>query len=193
MERLMNNVNIIRRSPLSLKDSRNRTHTASLELKLGGQKTRADIWTKWQLKIGLKLSLGANDKDIRTTGSWLSTLRHLSDRLLGCSEKRSRTCDSKMNNQAILRSCRGTKLDGGHPKNVIKNNSGSGTRGQNSSSSSSAWSDRNPGGPPQSGRITVGFDFFSKGPRLLCGSFVEQSPLTFVEWRQRYEHNWKWL
>ena len=33
-----------------------------------------------------------------------------------------------MNNQAILRSCRGTKLDRGHSKNVIKNNSGSGTR-----------------------------------------------------------------
>ena len=131
MERLMNNVNIIRQEcPLSLKDSRNRSHTASLKLKLDGQKTRADIWTKWQLKTGHTLSLGARDNDMRTTGSWLSTLRDLSHPLLGCSENRPRTCDSKMNNQAIIRYCRGTKLDRGHSKNAIKNNSGSGTRGQ---------------------------------------------------------------
>ena len=73
-----------------------------------------------------------------------ATLRDLSHRCtLGKTTwmqwKSSRTCDSKMNNQAILRSCRATELDTGHFQERHQERQWKKYTWSNSSSSSTTW------------------------------------------------------
>ena len=67
--------------------------------------------------------------------------------------------DSKLNNQAILRSCRATRLDKGHSKNVIvQNGSGIERHGQiHLFLHQRHGQDRNRGGPPQTRKTTIDF------------------------------------
>ena len=174
MVRLMNNVNIIRQtcpcgkrkariSSQFLKDSKNRTHSASLKLQLGGQKTLADIWTKQQMKIGLTLPLRAKAKN--NENNWklaLNAMFFKREDYLDAVKKQSRICDSKMTSQPILQSCRAAKLDRGHSKNATKNDSGSGTRGPIHPLLHQHGQDCNFGGPLQSGRTTNDFIFLYK-------------------------------
>ena len=144
-----------------LRDSKN-----SRRQLLGGQKTRAGIWTNWHMKTSFTLSLGARETTIRKqleVGSQRAR-PYLNDdqktRFFG-SGKQSRTCDSKMSSQAIVQFCRATELD----RDSSKIDSGSGTPGPTHPRLRRHGQDRNPGGPLQSGRTTMIYNFY-KGVRL---------------------------
>ena len=147
-------------------DSKNKTHTASFKWQLGGLKTPADILRQryennWNLVLNVQRPISPMIKK----EDYVET---------------SRSCEGKMNSQAILLFCRATKLD----RSRSKNDSGIGTRGPIHPLLHRHGQGRNLGRPLHSGRSTNEFLFFNfngvsltrHGDSLVTDSSVNSAP-----------------